>query len=44
MSGRKVGGILIVLFVVLLIAALVDGGEQPLRPTEQAIELPEAAR
>jgi hypothetical protein len=44
MSGRKVGGVLAVLFVVLLVAALVDGGEEPLRPIEQAIELPEAAR
>ena len=36
--------VLAVLFVVLLVAALVDGGEEPLRPIEQAIELPEVAR
>lgn len=33
-----------VLFVILLVAALVDGGEEPLRPIEQTVELPEAAR
>ena len=38
------GGALAVVFVALLVAALVDGGEEPLRPIEQAVELPEAAQ
>lgn len=44
MGGRKVGGVLAVLFVALLIAALIDGGEEPLHPIEQTIDVPEAAR
>jgi hypothetical protein len=44
MSGRRIGGLLAVLFVLLLAVALVDGGEEPLHPIEQAVELPEPAR
>jgi len=44
MSGRKIGDLMAVLFVLLLVAALVDGGEEPLHPIEQAIDLPEAAQ
>ena len=44
MSGRKVGGILVAVFAVIIVAALIDGGEEPLHPIEEAIELPESAR
>ncbi|MFW2351396.1 hypothetical protein [Qipengyuania sp.] len=44
MSGRKMGGALAAIVVAVLVAALVDGGEEPLRPIEQTVELPEAAR
>ena len=44
MSGRKVGGILVAVFAGVIVAALIDGGEEPLHPIEQTIELPESAR
>jgi len=40
MSGRRLAGLLAAGFVILLVAALIDGGEEPLRPIEQAIDLP----
>jgi hypothetical protein len=44
MSGKTIGSGVAVLCVVLLIAALIHGGEEPLRPIEQAIDLPETVR
>jgi|TARA_Y100001001_G_scaffold145640_1_gene152479 hypothetical protein len=44
MSGRRIAGLLAILFAVLVIAALIDGGEEPLHPIEQGIDMPEAAR
>ena len=38
------GGALVVVFAALLVAALVDGGEEPLRPIEATVDVPEAAR
>lgn len=32
------------LLLALLVAALVHGGEEPLHPIEQAVELPESMR
>ncbi|MEE3217573.1 MAG: hypothetical protein VX247_04680, partial [Pseudomonadota bacterium] len=44
MSGRRLAGLLAAGFVILLVAALIDGGEEPLRPIEQAIDLPGGAK
>ncbi|MBO6526911.1 hypothetical protein [Erythrobacter sp.] len=44
MSGKRIGAILSLLFVVLIVAALIHGGEEPLHPIEQAVEMPENVR
>lgn len=38
------GGALAVIVMGLLAAALIDGGEEPLHPIEQSVDVPEAAR
>ena len=44
MSGKKAGGIFAVAIVVLIVAALIDGGEEPLHPIDQELDLPERTR
>jgi hypothetical protein len=40
MSGRRIGIMLAALLVALCVLALIDGGEEPLHPIEQAVALP----
>jgi hypothetical protein len=44
MSGKRIGAILVMVFLVLLVAALIHGGEEPLHPIEEAIEVPGIGR
>lgn len=44
MSGKTIGRGAALLGALLLVAALIHGGEEPLRPIEQAIDMPEALR
>jgi len=44
MSRKRIGGVLALLFLLLCALALIDGGEEPLHPIEQAVELPESAQ
>lgn len=44
MKGRRIGLVLALLVLAVLIAAWIDGGEEPLHPIEQPVELPESAR
>ena len=42
MTGRRIGWIAAVLVALLLVYAWIDGGEAPLRPIVQPIDVPEA--
>ena len=44
MRLNKFAKILLVLLVLVLLFAWIDGGREPLRLIEQPVELPEAAR
>ena len=44
MSGRRIGVIAALAIVALCVVAWIDGGEEPIHPIEQAIELPGNAR
>ena len=44
MTGRRIGWMAAVLVALVLVYAWVDGGEEPLRPIVQSIEVPEVAR
>ena len=44
MRGRRVVVTLALVFLAILVLAWLDGGEEPLRPIEHAVAVPEAAR
>ncbi len=44
MTGRRIGTIVALILGALLLWAYIDGGEEPLRPISEVVELPEDAR
>ena len=42
MTGRRIVWLVAALFAALLLYAWIDGGEEPLRPIAEPVELPEA--
>ena len=44
MTGRRIGWVAAVLVALVLVYAWIDGGEEPLRPIVQPIEVPEAGQ
>ncbi|MFA6220216.1 MAG: hypothetical protein WC692_10635 [Erythrobacter sp.] len=44
MSDRRIKGGLAIVFAALCVLAWIDGGEEPLHPIEQAVEVPGRAR
>lgn len=43
MTGRRVVWAVVVLVAALLLYAWIDGGEEPIRPISEPIDLPETA-
>lgn len=43
MTGRRLGWVAAALVLLVLIYAYIDGGEQPIRPMMEPVELPEQA-
>jgi len=44
MTGRRIGWIAAALIALVLVYAWIDGGEEPLRPLADPIEVPSAAQ
>ncbi len=44
MNGTRLGWVLAAILLIVLVAAWIDGGEEPLRPIEESVELPRGAR
>lgn len=44
MSRKQIGFVLALLVMALGVLAVIDGGEEPLHPIEQSIDLPEGVR
>lgn len=44
MTGRRMGWIVAALIAVLLVYAWIDGGEEPLRPISETIDVPVSGR
>lgn len=43
MTGRRIAWVVVVLVAALLLYAWIDGGEEPVRPIAERIDLPETA-
>ncbi|WP_171032992.1 hypothetical protein [Qipengyuania marisflavi] len=43
-KGTRIGCILVIVLLAALVAAWVDGGEEPLRPIEEPVAMPESAQ
>lgn len=41
MKGQRIGMVAALILLVVLVVAWVDGGEEPLRPIEAAVDVPE---
>ncbi|WP_268237102.1 hypothetical protein [Tsuneonella deserti] len=44
MTGKRIGWTAAALFALLLVYAWIDGGEEPLRPLSEPVELPAGVR
>ena len=44
MSGQRIAAIIALGLLALLVVAWIDGGEEPLHPIEQPVELPEGVQ
>ncbi len=44
LKGRKMAIMLTAAFLAMMVAAWFDGGEEPIRPIEQRVDLPENTR
>lgn len=44
MTGRRIGGIAAALIALVLVYAWIDGGEEPIRPMVDPIDVPEAGQ
>ena len=43
MKGQRIGMVAALILLVVLVVAWFDGGEEPLRPIEAAVDVPEFA-